>query len=697
MEKRNRIAEAEDSTLLGDMTEPKAAEEQLRGPAEGTTHPTWAEQAVKQQLHFLQTLIDRIPVSIFYKDMDGRYQGCNASFESYIGRCKAEIIGRTIHEIAPKDVADVCREADLALFHNESGVQQYVASVVYADGTRHDVVFHTSTFKDLAGQVAGLVGAIFDITELKTAERELLNLHRKHQMILDSAAIGILGLDPRGKILFANPFGAAMVGYTPAELVGSDIDLLLHHAVPEDAPYPTGDCPLLEILTTVDSCCRGYTVFWRKDGTSFPAVYSAAPIIEHGETKGVVLTFRDITDLRLAEEEKNRLQSHLQRAQKLEAIGTLAGGITHDFANIVSIIMGYAGLAKSEVSENEKARRYLEEVLSACSRARDLITQILSFSHADEKLERQHLDMRPIVKEVTKFLKATLPSTIEIQQTISSQNGTILAHATQIHQILTNLCTNAAHAMEETGGILEVSLTDVDLCPPTLPPHSDLKPGPYVRLTVADTGYGMDAATLERIFDPYFTTKAVGKGSGLGLAVVHGIVNGHEGAITVSSEAGKGTTFHVYLPRIERRLMSPGKLSSSIPGGSERILFVDDEALLADIWQKTLEPLGYEVIVRTSSTEAFELFRAHPEYFDLVITDYVMPHMTGIDLAKQMMRLRPETPVILCTGWRDRTTEEKIKESGFRAFLIKPLELCAVAETIRKVLDENKPTRTGEP
>ncbi len=396
-----------------------------------------------------------------------------------------------------------------------------------------------------------------------------------------------------------------------------------------------------------------------------------------------------LAQLEQQQAEFDELRSRLFKAQKLEAIGTLAGGIAHDFNNILSIIMGYSELAELKYQENENADQYLKEVLKACRRAKDLIRQLLTFSHSGDKLERQVLYIRPIIKEVIKFLKAFLPSTIEIQQSIASETGVVFAHPTQIHQVLTNLCTNAAHAMEKAGGILEVSLADVDLDRHTVPPRSGIKPGPYVRLTVADTGRGMNRATLERIFDPYFTTKEPGKGSGLGLPVVQSIVREHEGAISVSSEIDKGTTFHVYLPRIEASLTVSEEPSVPVPTGTERILIVDDEAALVDIWKRYLELLGYVVATKTSCLEALELFRVHPDYFDLVITDYTMPHMNGVDLAREMRRIQPNIRIILCSGWRQRLGHERTQEAGVRAFLMKPLELRSAAEIIRCVLDES--------
>jgi two-component system, cell cycle sensor histidine kinase and response regulator CckA len=293
-----------------------------------------------------------------------------------------------------------------------------------------------------------------------------------------------------------------------------------------------------------------------------------------------------------------------------------------------------------------------------------------------------------IVKEVIKFLEVSLSSTIEIHRHISSETAIAFAHATQIHQVLMNLCTNAAHAMEKRGGILEVEVANVDLDATMILPNLEIRRDQYIRLTVSDTGDGMDSVTLERIFDPYFTTKEVGKGSGLGLSVVYGIVKSYDGAITVSSEVGKGTTFHVYLPRIEKDLKTAEEPSSPVPSGSERILLVDDEADLVYAWRIYLERLGYKVVTRTSCLEALELIRVHPDYFDLIITDYTMPHMNGRDLAKQMLCIRPDIPIILCSGWEAKLSDEKARDTSIRAFLMKPLQLLDVAEVIRKVLDE---------
>jgi len=384
------------------------------------------------------------------------------------------------------------------------------------------------------------------------------------------------------------------------------------------------------------------------------------------------------------EKEQKKTEMLLRQAQRMEAIGTLAGGIAHDFNNVLAAIIGSAEMAVLDLPEWNPLRYDLDQILSAGYRARDLVRQILVFSRMRNEQDRQPIEIIPVIKEALKFLRASLPSTIEIRPNISSECGLLLADPTQIHQLLMNLCTNAAHAMQEKGGILEVSLADIDI---DTEHYLGVKPGPYLMLTVSDTGQGMDSKTMERIFDPYFTTKEVGKGSGLGLAVVHGILQRHDGAITVYSEPGQGSVFHLYLPRIEGTIAVSPESAASPPGGTERILLVDDEKSLVETGQRMLERLGYHVTSKTSSEEALEVFRSQPRDFDLIITDYTMPHMTGTELAKELMRIRPDIPIVLCTGFSEMVTEEKAKALGIQGFAMKPLSLGSMAGLIRKVID----------
>jgi len=440
----------------------------------------------------------------------------------------------------------------------------------------------------------------------------------------------------------------------------------------------------------------------RKDGSCFYGEIIARKIDFAGEP-GVQVWIRDITERKQADNEKRLLELQLQQAQKMEAIGTLAGGIAHDFNNILAAIIGYTEIASLQVADDNKAKESLNEVLKAGHRAKDLVNQILAFSRPAEE-GRKPIQVTSIMKEALKLLRATLPATIETRQNIEidPDQDTILADPTQIHEVLMNLCTNAAHAMWENGGILEISLQNVEIGirnsefeddegkPPIHIPYSsvDLDPGQYLRLTVSDTGHGMTEKVMKRIFDPYFTTKDKGGGTGMGLSVVHGIIKSHSGTITVYSEQAKGSTFHVYLPLIQEEVQKPD-IDDNAPvlTGHERILFVDDEHALVEIAKDILERLGYEVVTRTSSVEALELFRVRAHSFDLVITDMTMPNMTGDKLSRELMKIRSDIPIILCTGYSERISEEKAKGMGIREFVMKPLVMKDLAKTVRKALD----------
>ena len=391
----------------------------------------------------------------------------------------------------------------------------------------------------------------------------------------------------------------------------------------------------------------------------------------------------------LAEVKQEARQSTrlLHEAQKMESIGTLAGGIAHDFNNILSAIVGYAELTVLKLPEASDARKSVRGILEASHRARDLVHQILTFSRQSEE-HRQPSAPGPILKEALRLLRATLPATIEIRQNIAADLGNILADPTQIHQVLLNLCTNAHHAMREEGGILEVNVENVELDASFTDQHTDMDPGVYLRLTIGDTGHGMAPEVMQRVFDPYFSTKDKDVGTGLGLAVVHGIVKSHAGSIELESEPGKGTTFYVYLPVIESEAPPQADIVELLPPGQERILLVDDEESLVAVGKEMLEYLGYEVTIETINHKALELFQEQPDQFDLVITDMTMPKMTGDKLAARLMEIRPDIPIILCTGYSDLISESKADAIGIRALLKKPLAIGELSNTIRKILDD---------
>jgi signal transduction histidine kinase/DNA-binding response OmpR family regulator len=397
-----------------------------------------------------------------------------------------------------------------------------------------------------------------------------------------------------------------------------------------------------------------------------------------------------------AEAERRVLLQNLQQSQKMEAIGTLASGIAHDFNNILGAVIGYTELALLNIQNENDSREKLSKVLTASERAKALIHQILAFSRQSEE-ERKPVQISHIVKEVLQFMRASLPATIEIRKDIDDNIETILADPVQIHQIFMNLCTNAHHAMKASGGVLDVRLVSVDIGPDCAAVHPGLKPGPHVRITVKDTGHGMDRATLTKIFDPYFTTKEKGLGTGLGLAVVHGIVQKHGGVISVTSEPGNGTAFDLYFPVIQEKAAAISKAPEDLPTGNEHILLIDDEQTLVDMGREMLEYLGYTVETRTSSVDALAHFRLNPARFDLVVTDLTMPNKTGDKLAEELLRMRPDIPVVICTGYCEEMMEERFKAVGIRALVMKPILLSKIAIAIREVLDKKPEQSLGVP
>lgn len=392
---------------------------------------------------------------------------------------------------------------------------------------------------------------------------------------------------------------------------------------------------------------------------------------------------KEIKEHHEAQKEKNRVEAQLLQSQKMEAIGTLAGGIAHDFNNILSSIIGYSDLAKMRVLQGDDIISDLDQIRKSGDRAKALVQQIVTVGRKQEQ-EQRPIQIGYIVKEALGLLRAALPSTIEIREVIPNNTGIVHADPTQMHQVVMNLCTNAGQAMNKKGGTLVVELENVSITEPEM----NLKPGPYLRLTVKDTGDGMTPEVTERIFEPYFTTKEKGEGTGLGLSVVHGIVVTHGGAITAESKPGEGSTFHVYFPRTEQtEEIAETKKQEPLPTGSERILFVDDELVLQDMVSQMLEKLGYEVVTENGSVEALELFRKGPDRFDLVITDMTMPKMTGIELAGELLNIRPNIPIILCSGSIDQALKGKAAAAGIREFMEKPLSMGSIAQTVRKALN----------
>jgi PAS domain S-box-containing protein len=527
--------------------------------------------------------------------------------------------------------------------------------------------------------IAAVANTIALGIERKRGEEVLRSSEERYRSLIEGSIQGIM-IQRNFKLLFVNRAYANIFGYTPEEIIA--LDTITGLFAPEEHArlHPYHDARMRGEVAPHQYEFQGV----RKDG-SVICVETLARLVEWEGEPATQTTIVDITARRQAEAERERLREQLFQAQKMEAIGTLAGGIAHDFNNLLGTILGYSEMALEDVPRDSAVHWNLQEILSAGKRARDLVRQILTFSRRTEH-ERQPIQLHLIISEALRFLRPSLPATIEIHQHYDTTASTILADPTQMHQVLMNLCTNAAYAMCETGGVLEVRLEAVEVTADFATAHPPLSPGPYARLTVQDTGHGMESDILEHIFEPFFTTKPVGEGTGLGLPVVHGIVANHGGAVTVTSVPRQGTTFHIYLPRFDN---TSGENIPEIETirGNERILFVDDEAALARWGEQTLERLGYDVVACTSSVEALNRFRAAPQGFDLLITDRTMPGMTGEVLAREVKRIRPDLPIILCTSFSTTMTREEAETMGIQAYLVKPIMRQDLALAIRQVLD----------
>ena len=394
----------------------------------------------------------------------------------------------------------------------------------------------------------------------------------------------------------------------------------------------------------------------------------------------------DVTDRQQAEEDRRRLAAQLQQAQKMQAIGTLAGGIAHDFNNILSAILGYCELTLPLLKPEDQAHRNIEQVLTAAQRAADLVRQILAFSR-QERTVRHPMQLAPLVKEALKLLRASLPASIDLRQDIDERAGLVLADPMAIHQLLMNLCTNAAQAMAPVPGLLEVSLKTGVQCPESVR-ESPLFSRGWVELAVRDSGPGISPGVQDRIFEPFFTTKAPGEGTGLGLAVAHGVARGHDGEILVESAPGRGALFRVFFPLAMQGRASAPEPETPLVGGRERILLVDDEPDLVEIGRRGLTALGYTVTASSAPGDALRLFRNTPQAFDLVITDLSMPQLTGLQLAEAIHALRPDLPVILCTGFSEAVRPELVSPLGVREILHKPLVRKSLAAAVRRALDQ---------
>ena len=624
------------------------------------------EKRLKESEEWLSTTLKSIGDAVIATDTKGNVIFMNPAAESLTRWQQQEVMGRPL-----EDVFNIINEETREEVENpvprvlREGIVVGLANhtlLIAKDGTEIPIDDSGSPIRDESGDITGVVLVFHDVSERRHAEKALQESEERYRALFEYNPIGTLIVDNEAKIVmynFAkeNPGGRLPnIGDVMYKDYAGKHQINMHEE-------------LMKCIRSGDK--KEFTELKYKDQFLHIRI---SPF-----SGGAIITSINITAMK-------KLHDQLQQSEKMEAIGTLAGGIAHEFNNILGIIIGNTELAIDDVPEWNPAKECLKEIRSASMRAKDVVRQILSFARKS-LIARKPVRVSPIIEETLKLMRASIPTTIDIRHEISCEWDTVLADLTQLNQILMNLCTNGAHGMRKEGGVLEVSLANVEFGMRNA--ELGLEPGTYVKLTVRDTGHGIDPEIMDRIFDPYFTTKGQDEGTGMGLAVVHGIVKSYDGAITVQSEVGKGTVFEVLIPVIEAEVLKEIEKEDELPTGDECILFVDDEEALVRAYTLALKSLGYEVVSFNNPLEALEAFQKDPEKFDLIITDMTMPHITGDKLAKEMMEIRSDIPVILCSGYSERILDDKVSKLGIKAYLTKPFIKGDLARVVRRALADN--------
>jgi PAS domain S-box-containing protein len=641
------------------------------------TEKKLAEEELQRSVKRYRDVFENTGTATVIIEKDTIISKANTKFEQISGYSKEEIEGKM-------SWTDFVLEDDLKRminYHTErreainEAPTTYEFQFIDKFGNIKQILINVNMLSDTDQSVASLL----DITDMVKAKNDLKESEIKFRSITASAKDAIIMINGSGIVTYWNEAAERMFGHTSDDILGKDLHMILAPAEFSSiykAAFPkfqkSGQGPIVGKTLELTGL--------NKNRIKFPIELSVSTLELNGEWNAIGIV-RDIS-------KRKKLEKVLQQTHKMEAIGCLAGGIAHDFNNILSAIIGYTELLQMNLSENSAESRYALQIKQAGSRAKDLVEQILTFSRQTEQ-ELKPVEVNIIAKEVVKLIRSSLPTTIEIKQNLQN-SYIVLGDPTQIHQILMNLCTNAGHAMQEKGGQLAIDLKRFELKEDLIGERIRLSPGIYVQLSVSDTGRGISTEHIDRIFDPFFTTKERGEGTGMGLSVVHGIVESYKGAVHVASEEGKGSTFTIYLPAIETHVKQDESKAEEIPKGTGHILFVDDESIIVEMNTSQLEALGYKVSSRSNSIEALGLIKKKPDSFDLVITDMTMPKMKGDEFAKEIKRIRPDIPIILCTGFGNKMTPESIQKLGIDAFLMKPIIMRDMAKNIRNLLDKKK-------
>jgi len=612
---------------------------------------------------------------IAHTDENGNYNFVNHMAEKILGFSPKECIGKSAFKFVHPDDKEwtqhwfnECAEQKLKQSSIENRLVHTKTGKVF--NLAWSVTFHY----DNSGSILGVGWIARDVAEIRSAEHKYQLLFQKmldgfslHEIICNDSGIPV---DYR--FLSVNPAFERITGIKAENLIGKTVLEVL----------PGTEKNWIDTFGKV--ALTGESITFQNESVELGKHFE---VTAYSPKKGqFVCVSHDITKRLKAEEERIDLEAKLRHTQKIEAIGTLSAGIAHDFNNFLTTILGYSGIALDDIPEGNPAHLKIKEVLNAGNRAKEVVAQILTYSRKTEQ-KLAPVEVHTLIKEALVFLRASTSANIEIEQKIASDCGNILADPTQIFQVLINIFLNATQAMEEKGGILRIELNEIEQAREELSNDAKKSPRSYVQLIVSDTGVGIEKENLERVFDPYFTTKKVGKGSGLGLSVVHGIVHSHNGFIKIDSRQGQGTELRLSFPKIEQRITQQTLKQSFIQGGDERILVVDDEPTIVMILGMILEKLGYIAVTMESSVKALELFRSDPNAFDLVITDYSMPHMTGAQMIKEMIPIRPNIPIIMCSAYGFNIDIDQADRARICAFVEKPVKNIVLAEAVRKALD----------